>query len=139
MSLVVGDRTVMAVQCPLCGRSYSYVKGFVWRDTEPWAVYFAACHGHPKHEASIDVILGTWGEDIDDDHITFSCQAAPDGARAVDAPVAADGKNSIFGRMLSREDALAHDRVADFWAIVDALVEQDPDVRGESGLAIGSS
>ena len=136
MSFVIGDRTVTAVQCGDCGRSYSFVKGFVWRDMEPWAVYFAACHGHPEHEASIDVILGPWGEDSNDDHITFSCHLRTEGARAVDAPTAAEGGSPVFGTLLSRETALLHERVADFWAVIDALVEQDPDVRGESALAM---
>lgn len=131
MSLRVGDRTVTDARCGDCGRSYNFVKGFVWRDAEPWAVYFASCHGHPEHEAWIDVVLGGWGEDSYTDHVTFSCQVRPEGARAIDAPTAAQGVGSIFGRFLTRDEALAHKRVANFWAVIDTLVEQDPDVRGE--------
>ena len=38
----------------------------------PHSVYFAACHGHPEHEAQIDVVLGTWSSDDASDHFTFS-------------------------------------------------------------------
>jgi hypothetical protein len=39
------------------------------------------------------------------------------GAAAPDSP--------IFGRKLSRDEGLAHLRLADFWAIVDAVLERD--------------
>ena len=127
--LTIGDRTVEESACQSCRRSYDFVKGFVWRGDEPWAVYFAACHGHPQHEAWIDVVLGSYGADDYSDHVTFACRVWAEGAAAVDAPVAASGKAPMFGRLLSRDEALKHDRLTDLWQIIDALSEQDPSVR----------
>jgi hypothetical protein len=131
MDLVVGDRTVKSVRCDRCGRTYGHVTGFVWNDGEPWAVYFAACHGHPEHEAWIDVVLGTWGEDDAAGHVTLSCRLAVEGAQAVDGPVAVEGTSGILGERLNRDDALAHPRIGDFWDVVDAIAAQDQDVRKE--------
>ena len=38
-----------------------------------------------------------------------------------------------------RDDALTHERVDDFWAVIDALGEQDPDIRGDPRSGHGSN
>jgi len=78
--------------------------------------------------AQIDVVLGSWGaEPPIDDHVTFSCWQRAEGATAVDAPVATSGE-PLLGECLTREEALAHRKVAEFWAVVDLLTEFDPTV-----------
>ncbi|MDG4804800.1 hypothetical protein [Micromonospora sp. WMMD980] len=39
------------------------------------------------------------------------------------------GDNPIFGRKLSREEGLGHPRLAEFWHVVDLILEQDDLVR----------
>ncbi|WP_433062612.1 hypothetical protein [Dactylosporangium sp. CS-033363] len=119
--------------CDCCGNPSQRTWTMVERDGRPYAVYFAACydHGHER-ESWIDVVFGTWGEgDEYDDHLTFGCRFGPvvnsplPAATAVDAAfVAPDGP--LYGEKLSRTAALAHPRIADFWQVVDFVVECDP-------------
>lgn len=132
MDLRVDERTENARPCLDCGGSFPHITGFVSSADGPAAVYFASTHTHAGHAARIDVTLGTWGaEPPRDDHVTFSCELRLAGARAVDAPVSLSDAPAILGRMLTREEALAHPLVEDFWAVVDTIAEQDPAVHEE--------
>jgi hypothetical protein len=131
MSLSFDERTVRNLDCQSCGESFQHVTGFVSNDARTYAVYFAACHGHPEHEAQIDVVLGTWGVDPPaDDHLTFSCRLRPDSAMAVDATIATTSDSPLLGKRLTRAETLAHPRVSEFWAVVDFLAESDVTVHG---------
>jgi hypothetical protein len=73
------------------------------------------------------VTLGTWGVDPPaQDRVTFACELRLIGAMALDAPVSLNGTPQILGTRLTREQALAHPRRDLFWAVVDAISEQDP-------------
>ena len=127
------ERSVEAKECAACQRRYKLVKGFVLRGDDPHTVYFAALHDHGVKEAWIDVITGTFGSDDSSDHVTFGCRVGPvegevePAATAVDA-AAPYGDSPLFGRKLSRAEALAHERLPTFWGIVDFLLLEDPDV-----------
>ena len=82
----------------------------------------------------MDVILGSFGTDDSFDHVTFGCrvghiddQAEP-GATLVSAAVPYTD-SAIFGTKLSREDALVHERLDEFWSVVDWVLTEDADVR----------
>jgi hypothetical protein len=129
MPLSFDDRTVRNTSCETCGQDFQHVTGYVNVEGGAYAVYFAACHGHPEHEAQIDVVLGSWGvEPPIDDFLTFSCTLRPDGAVAVDATVATTSDDALLGIRLLRAEALAHPRVEDFWAVVDFLAQSDPTI-----------
>jgi hypothetical protein len=85
--LSIDERTVRKQACPDCGREYDHVAGFVYMDGNAHVIYYAVCRSHPEHEAWLDVVLGTRGEDDRGDHVTFSCQLRSEGAAAVDATV----------------------------------------------------
>lgn len=127
--LQISDRIVRQKTCSDCGASFEHVTGFVVDGNNAHSVYFAACHGHPKHEAQIDVVLGTWAGDEAEDHVTFSSILRRDGAMAVSATVAIDGNLEFLGRRLSRDEALAHPWVAAFWQVVDLLATEDPTIK----------
>ena len=129
MSLRIDGRTVRDRTCTSCGEAFRHVTGFINDAAGPYAVYFAACHGHPDREAQIDVVLGSWGYDPPiQDHLTFSCRLRPDGASLGDAPLASSSDSGTLGRRLSREDALDHPRVGDFWTVIDLLAESDESI-----------
>lgn len=105
----------------------------VTRDGQPYALFFAACYDHGDvRESWIDVVFGTWGQGTDyHDHETFGCRFGPvlgsdmPAATAVNAASAApDGP--LFGHKLTRSETLAHPRLAEFWQVVDFVVETDP-------------
>jgi hypothetical protein len=51
---------------------------------------------------------------------------------AVDAPVTLTEKRPVLGELLTRGEALAHPRAAEFWEVVDLIATEDPAVA--SGL-----
>ena len=135
MTLTIGDdRRVQTLTCEQCGASYVKVTGFVYADGDALAVFYAACHHHEgQHEAWIDVIFGDWGTDDSSRNVTFGCRVGPVANSAEPAAtlvpaasVYADGP--IFGRKLSREEALAHPLVAENWRVVDHILDSDPTV-----------
>lgn len=128
--LTIAERKVRNRRCPDCGRAFEHVTGFVADAAGAHSVYFAACHGHPEHEAQIDVVLGTWGGPDASDHLTFSCLLRPDGAMAVDATVAvaASRRDPLIGRRLTRAEALSHPWVTTFWQVVDVIATEDASV-----------
>ena len=114
---------------------YTLIKGFIHSAEAPHAIYFAACHDHGGvREAWIDVILGTFGENHWDDHVTFGARVGPvagqsePGATLVDAAAPyEDGE--IFGVKLSREAALRHERLDEFWTLIDLIMLEDSGVK----------
>ena len=129
------DPDVSQRTCEQCGSGYTLIKGFIYRAEAPHGVYFAACHDHDGvREAWIDIILGTFGESDSDDHVTFGARVGPvagqsePGASLVDA-AAPYGDKEIFGMKLSREAALRHQRLDEFWTLIDFILLEDGIVR----------
>jgi hypothetical protein len=130
MQLAFDGRTVRTKSCSSCGEDFEHVTGYLKDQDGAYAVYFAACHGHPGHEAQIDVVLGTWGTDQPaNDHVTFSCRLRPEGASADDATLATTSDSRALGERLTRADALRHPKVDDFWTVIDFLAASDPTIK----------
>jgi hypothetical protein len=137
MSLRYDDaepRYVEHKQCDHCRTTYLEVRGFLLKEDHAYGLVFVACHDHEAtHEAWIDVILGTFGDNDNSDHVTFGCRVGPvagqsePAATAVDAAAPYDD-NPIWGTKLTRDEALNHPRIGDFWDVVDFLLLSDPDV-----------
>ena len=103
------------------------VKSFVLDNSGPYAIAFSALHWHGEAEAWIDVTFGAFeGDAADDYRTTFGCRVGrvegsdEPAATAVQAAVPYSN-GPVFGHKLSRDEALAHARVADFWRVVDFL------------------
>ena len=63
--------------------------------------------------------------------MTFSCELRREGATAVDATVAVEGVSELFGRKLTRDEALAHPLLQSFWTVVDLVAVEDPAVAAQ--------
>ena len=119
-------------RCDHCGRSYLLVRAFITRDGDAYAIVFAACHVHDgEREAWIDVILGTFSSDDASDHVTFGARAGPvagqpDPAATAVPAAAAYSQSPFWGIKLSRDEALAHPRIDEFWEIVDYVLLTEP-------------
>jgi hypothetical protein len=123
--------TIQEKDCAGCGRHYPLIKGFIVRDGVAAAITFTALHTHDEQrEAWIDAILGTFGDDTPDDHLTFGCRVGPvansdEPAATLVAAAEPYGSSSIWGQKLTRDDALAHPRLQEFWEIVDYVMVAD--------------
>jgi hypothetical protein len=120
--------------CAQCGRSYRLIKTFIRRDGDAYAIAYTALHRHSAvPEAWIDVILGTFGENTTDDHITFGCRVGPiegqtEPAASLVTGAIPYGDQAIWGQKLTCEQALAHPRLHDYWDVVDYLLLNDPEI-----------
>ena len=127
-----GDSTIDRLTCHDCRAEFLLVKSFVIDEEGPHSITLTALHHHEDFEAWMDVIFGSFeGESSQDDRITFGCRVGPvegsqePAATAVQAAIPyQDGPS--FGRKLSRDEALAHPRLPDFWRVVDFLLENEP-------------
>ena len=123
-----GETAIDRTRCQDCGSEYLLVKTFVLDAEGPHAIVFSALHTHEEAEAWMDVIFGTFdGDASEDDRVTFGCRVGPvegsqePAATAVQAAVPyKDGP--AFGKKLSRDEALAHHRLSDFWRVVDFVL-----------------
>jgi hypothetical protein len=128
------ERDVSEKRCQDCGRDYILVKGHLFKSEVPHAVYMAACHTHDgAREAWIDLVLGTFGNDDPSDHITFGTRVGPvDGQREPAATLVQGaipyGDSPIFGRKLTRDEALEHPRLPDCWEAIDFILMEDQTV-----------
>ena len=127
------ERTVELKSCAACGRGYTLIKSFILDDNDAHAVLFAALHDHGEREAWIDVILGTFGSEDFSDHVTFGCRVGPvqgqaDPAATAVAAAAPYEDTPLFGRKLTRDEALAHPSLSNFWRVVDFALINDADI-----------
>jgi hypothetical protein len=128
------DRSVDEHECPDCPAPYRLVRGQLTWFGAQHAVFFAGCHDHDgTRDVLIDVILG-WADGADEDRVTFGCRVGPlDGE---DDPVAtlveaaeSYAEDPEWGTRLTRDQALGHPRLPEFWDVVDYVLVQDPTVR----------
>ena len=128
------ERGVELKSCAACGREYTLIKSFILDGEDAHAVLFAALHNHHgEREAWIDVVLGTFGSEDLSDHCTFGCRVGPvaeqsEPAATLVAAAAPFGDSSLFGQKLSRDEALIHPWVSEFWRIVDFVLINDADI-----------
>src|ERR1051325_11584343 len=98
--------------CPDCGHTTVTVWGYVYKDQEPFAVYYA--RSTPKHpEAGIQMALsiGGWGEDANAEEkrcigVLYGGQPEARGFMYVDASELPWGCESFLGAMQSREQVV---------------------------------
>lgn len=127
-----GESTIERSTCHDCGAEFVLVKTFILDDDGAYAIAFTALHHHQDSEAWMDVVFGSFdGDASQDERITFGCRVGPvEGSRepaatAVQAAIPYQD-TATFGHKLSRDEALAHARVPDFWRVVDFLLEAEP-------------
>ncbi|GAA1857283.1 hypothetical protein [Asanoa iriomotensis] len=129
------SRHVRDFVCDCCGNQADRTWAHVYDGDTAVAVYYASCYHHGGvHEAWIDAILGSWNTGSFDDHVTFGCRVGPVAGSPAPAATLVDGASAspdspIFGRKLSRAEGLSHPRIADFWRLVDTILEHDDLVR----------
>ena len=120
--------------CGECGRDYRLIRAFIKRDDVAIAVAFVALHRHGGiAEAWIDAILGTWGDDSVNDHVTFGCRVGPVTGQPEPAASLVDAAGPyadrpIWGSKLTREQALSHPQLSDYWQIVDFLLVGEAEI-----------
>lgn len=122
-------------RCEDCGELSVRRTGFVHRNDDAYAVYYAAyTNHHADHGLAMLVALGDWDDDADPaDRAAFYCRVRPtEVAYEVMLGDAAESPWSdakIIGRLLSRDAARAHPWRDAAFEVLDAALAQDLSLR----------
>lgn len=124
-----GDPQRRRIECSSCSQEHEGVTGFVLLGGSAYAVYFADWYPHAG-EAWLDVVLGTFAEPGYADQVTFGCrighvQGQQEPACSLVQAAARRSGSALFGIRLSPDDARAHPRLGEFWAVTDWLILND--------------
>lgn len=136
LTLELDDR-VRTNQCSTCGFEYPRVHGFVYKDGNAFAVYWAAIYvGHPEHpEPRVDLTIALgqdWSEGSDSSQRIYAemdVWPTPEQFRMAFHDV--DGAPldpKIFGSPQSRASALASPFRDEFLRVAETITYDDPRV-----------
>lgn len=134
ISLELGT-THNPVGCPCCGKTSVNLSGFVYRDGNARAVYWAGMTaGHEKRVIEVAVGIGEWGDGTSpEDRVGFVLMLWADGSQPNVTIVSPDESRwddlSLIERILPREEALQHPFIKEVFEITDHLVTDDPRIR----------
>ena len=133
LALEVGPSEAGA-ECECCGNQSVTAHGFVYKDGDAFAIYYAGwTPGHAKRGVSMAIATGEWTDGTgpaDRVSIGLTAQSAEDEIqfRVVGPDESPWGDTPLFGRMLVREDALKHSRLRVTYEIAELVVREDPRV-----------
>jgi hypothetical protein len=122
-------------RCECCGGVTVSLTRFVYQDGDAYAIYYARFgEQHEPRVVEAVVAIGEWGEDAGSwDRIAFPLRlrAAETEYQVtiVDAGESPWQGVGLLGRMLDREEALAHERLAEVFRVTDRMVVDDQPIR----------
>lgn len=117
--------------CGCCGKTSHTLRGFVSKDGDAHAVYFAGfTEGHQPVEGTLIVSIGDWTEDASPSDRTAVIMLARwvDGAPQVMVVGPDDnpwGDVGVLGPVLTRQEALARPDIQDYFHVVDHVFLSD--------------
>jgi hypothetical protein len=121
--------------CDCCGGTTTRLTRFVYRDGDAYAVYYAAfSDNHPDHYVSLIVSIGEWADDAPPSlrvAVPMRLWAGEDdfNVTVTDASESPWHDAEILGRVLDREEALAHPRIKEVFHITDHIFAEDAPVK----------
>jgi hypothetical protein len=122
--------------CQCCGNATVRLTRFVLKDGDAHAVYYAQyTKGHGERRMSCLIGLGDWGEDAGPaDRLAFPFQIWLKEDDSVigltDAETSPWSDSTYLGRLLDRDEALAHPWIQEVFHITDHMVTEDPEILG---------
>jgi hypothetical protein len=117
--------------CDHCGQPHTVIHGFVYAAGEPFAVYQAGLYSrHPDDRASLAISLGDWSESATGaERQRMAIQARPTPNRVemhIDNRSETPWDDSeVLGRLLDRDEALAHPLREDYLEVAEFVILQD--------------
>jgi hypothetical protein len=123
-----------AATCSCCGRRSPSVVGWVYRDGDAYAAYYAGwTEGHSNGVVSLIIGVGEWSEDErPEDRRSFGlkCWEADDDIRfgVVNPADSRYGDVRVLGKMMSRTAALEDPAMPEIFHIAEHIAQDDPRV-----------
>jgi hypothetical protein len=129
-----GEKTAL---CDWCYQPYKAVRGFVYKEENAHAVYFAALHDCRSAEriAHLAIVLGDWDEQGEAREVFSIGVEARQRADTIDLDIVEPQFSpwrgaKHLGVMLQREAFFKNARRAEFMRVAECVVEQDAAVNG---------
>jgi hypothetical protein len=122
-------------RCDCCGGVTISLTRFVYEDGDAYAIYYARLgEQHEPRIVEAVVSVGEWGEGAGPwDRTAFALRLrAVETAYQVTVVNAAESPwqgVDLLGRMLDREEALAHERLTEVFHVTDHMVVEDVAIR----------
>ena len=117
--------------CDCCGHTTHTINGYIYADGNAYATYYARwTELQPEHGMTLLISIGGWGDDDTSERVAVALECrvvnrAP-GFRVNEPDTSPWWGRPIFGRVLSRDEALGSDLRPAFFAIADELAFHDP-------------
>ena len=124
-----------AAPCACCNARSRTAHGFVYRDGDAYAVYYAGwSDGHPGRGVSLAIAVGEWTEGTSPaDRVSIGMIARPTPSSVnftVLSPAESPwGDTPLLGKMIEREQALAHPALKGVMHVAEHIVRDDARVR----------
>lgn len=140
LSLEAGPQEAGTV-CDCCGTRSTTVHGFVSRSGDAFAVYYAGWSDrHPERGVTMAIATGEWAEDSGpQDRTSIGLEARPTATEIHFTVVGPEqspwGETPLFGKMLSRENAVVHPVLRSTLEVAELVVRDDSRVRTVLGTS----
>jgi len=124
-----------AAACDCCGAQSCTTFGFVYRDDDAHAVYYAGwSNGHPGRGVSLVIAVGEWADGSSpSDRVAIGVRAVPTPSSVnftvLEPSESPWSETPLLGKMLGREQALTHRVYADAIRVAEHVARNDPHVR----------
>ena len=126
-SVEIGENSESST-CYCCGQESEIGHGFVYKDGDAYAVYYAGWSvNHSDKKITIALAIGEWGDDSTYvDRTCFGLEAYEEEKdilfSVIDAEKSPWTDTDLLGKMLSRKDALKHPLIKETFVIAEHIV-----------------
>ena len=135
MTITIEQEPPSVHTCDCCGGASTKLTRFVNRDGDAYAAYKAVfATNHPDRSVQVLIGMGEWGDDASPgQRVAFALDLrVQDGGYAVMVVNRASSawRNTTFlGRILDREEALAHPLIKEVFHLTDHMFSEDTMIR----------
>jgi hypothetical protein len=124
--------------CPDCGRTVLDSTGFVYRDDDAFAIYHATLHEHEgRRMVDLAIGIGTWSDDeavADASAFLAAWSTAKELQFGFVDPLESGWHRArLMSNQMTAEQARVSELRADFLAVAELIVSDDPSVRAHLG------
>jgi len=138
-ALEIGENSKLSV-CSCCGGKSNVGHGFVYKNGDAYAVYYAGwTPSHSDKRVSFAIAIGEWDDNSTAaDRTCFGLELYEDAEeilfRVIEPSESPWGDTDLLGKMISRQDALNHSRVKEVFVIVEHVIHNHIAIRKYLGI-----
>lgn len=127
--------------CRCCGRESNVGHGFVYKNSDAYAVYYAGWSAeHPERRVSLALAIGEWDDDSNAaDRTCFGLEAREGDDeilfRVIGPEESPWRSTDLLGEMLSREKALKDSLLKEVLVVAEVVVRNHPAIADYLGLS----